>query len=78
MSQGGMLSTCMSCGSLERHRIVRSARKPLLIKGLCRFEAIQFSLEPLVDKEWFESLEVSIFGKRCSPSLETIRRPAVM
>ena len=74
MSQGGMLSACISGRSPERHRIVRAACTPLSIKGLCRFNAIQFGLEPLADKEWCESLEISILGKKCSPSLETILR----
>jgi len=34
-------------------------------------------METLVDKEWYGSLEISIFGKKYSPDLETIRGPAV-
>ena len=76
MSQGDMLPVCTSCGSLERHRIVRAAWTPLLGEGLCRLKAIQFSLDPSVDKEWFDSLEISVFGKKNSLDLETIDRPA--
>ena len=76
MSQGGMLPVCTSCGSLERHRIVRAAWTPLLGEGLCRLKAIQFSLDPSVDKEWFDSLEFSVFGKKNSLDLETIDRPS--
>ena len=76
MSQGGMLPVCTSCGSLERHRIVRAAWTPLLGESLCRLKAIQFSLDPSVDKEWFDSLEISVFGKKNSLDLETIDRPS--
>ena len=64
MSQGGMLPACISCGSLERPRIVRAACKPLSIRELCRFKASKFSLGPLVDKEWCGSLEISMCGKK--------------
>lgn len=76
MSQGGTLPACRSCGSLERHRIVRAVWNPLVGSGLSRLKAIQFSLDPSVNKEWFHSLEISIFGKRNSLDLENIDRPS--
>ena len=59
MSRDGRLPACASCGSLERHRTVRAVWSPLIGEELSRLKAIQFSLDPSVDKKWFESLEVS-------------------
>ena len=77
MGQLGVLPAYISSVSLERPRTVRVACKPLLIGELCSLKAIQCSLEALVDKEWYGSLKISIFGKKYSPDLETVRRPAV-
>ena len=76
MSQGGKLPACASCGSLERHRTVRVVWRALIGAELCRLKAIQFSLDPSVDKKWFKRFEVSIFGKENSLDLEAIFRPS--
>ena len=76
MSLGGSLPACRSCGSLERHRIVRSVWNSVIRDGVSRLTAIQFSQDPSVDKEWFHSLYVSEYGKRNSLDLENIDRPS--
>ena len=76
VSQGGSLPACESCGSLERHRIVRAVWKPLIGLDLSRLKAIQFSLDPSVDRDWFRSLEISIYGERNSLDLESMDRPS--
>ena len=75
MSQGGAFPACRSCGSLERHRTVRAVWNPLIRLELGRLRAIQFSLDRSVDRDWFRTLEISIYGKRNSLDLENIDRP---
>ena len=74
MSRSGQLPACVSCGSLERHRTVRAVWQPLVGAELRRLKAIQFSLDPSVNKDWFDYLEVSIYEKRNSLDLEDIYR----
>ncbi|MDD9991410.1 MAG: methyltransferase domain-containing protein [Rhodospirillales bacterium] len=74
MSRGGTLPACASCGSLERHRTVRAVWSLLVGAELRRLKAIQFSLDPSVDKDWFDSLEVSVYERRNSLDLENIYR----
>ena len=74
MSRGGKRPACDSCGSLERHRTVRAVWQPLVGAELRRLKAIQFSLDPSVNKDWFDYLEVSIYEKRNSLDLEDIYR----
>ena len=74
MSRGGQLPACVSCGSLERHRTVRAVWQPLVGAELRGLKAIQFSLDPSVNKDWFDYLEVSIYEKRNSLDLEDIYR----
>ena len=69
-----MFPRCVSFGSLERHRAVRAVWNPLVGEELNKLKAIQFSLDPSVEMKWFESLEVSIYGKRNSLDLENIDR----
>lgn len=76
MSRGGYLPACACCGSLERHRTVRAVWSPLIGAELSRLKAIQFSLDPSVDKQWFKSFEISIYGRRNSLDLEAIDRPS--
>ena len=76
MSRTGKLPVCVSCGSLERHRIVRTVWNFLDGEEHLRMHALQFSLDPSVDKEWFGAFEVSIHGGRNSLNLENIRRPS--
>ena len=74
--EAGRLPRCTSCRSVERHRIVHSIWTPLVGEELRRLRAIQFSRDPSVEKKWFKSLEISIYGKRNSLDLESIERPS--
>ena len=76
MSRGGKLPACATCGSLERHRAVRAVWSPLIGANLRCLKAIQFSLDPSVDKQWFKSFEISIYGRRNSLDWEAIDRPS--
>ena len=76
MGKGGKPPMCTSCNSLERHRIARAAWSPLVGTKLRRLKAIQFSPDPSVKKEWFNSFEVSIYGKKNSLDLQDIERPS--
>lgn len=69
------MPACRSCGSLERHRTVRAVWNQLIGLDLIRLKAIQFSLDRSVDRDWFRTLEISIYGKRNSLDLEDIDRP---
>ena len=71
----GKLPACASCGSLERHRIVRAMWEHLVEDELLRWKALQFSRDPSVNEKWFESLEISIYQKSNSLNLQNIERP---
>ena len=75
MAPNGMMPRCARCGSLERHRIFRLMFRRL---GTARFgtmRAIQFSLEPTLDPQWFASFELSVYGAENSIDIQAIDRP---
>ena len=76
MSLGGSFPACGSCGSLERHRIVRAVWNAVIEHETSRLRAIQFSADPSVEKEWFHSLYVSQYGESNSLDLENVDRPS--
>lgn len=66
---------CSRCGSLERHRIARRVLDHLHWPNTFRdLRALQFSREPTLKREWFHSLEVSLFGSANSLDLQHIAR----
>ena len=65
---------CVECGSLERHRFIRGVWSRILDHDFRGMRAIQFSSDRAVDPRWFDSVEVSIFGRRNSLDLQAIDR----
>ncbi len=75
LSLTGKKPCCKKCGSLERHRILRSVWNLIPIDFLIKKTALQFSLDPSVNPDWFKKLEVSIYEQRNSLDLQNIDRP---
>ena len=73
-SRGGRLPACAHCGSLERHRFIRRVWTCVPAKYLQGKDVLQFSNDPAVEKKWFRSFEVSVFGRKNSLDLEKIER----
>ncbi|MEB8430922.1 glycosyltransferase [Cocleimonas sp. KMM 6892] len=65
---------CVECGSLERHRLIRTVWEKLPLQFLNRKKALQFSLDPSVDSKWFEGHETSIYGHSNTLDLQNIER----
>ncbi|CAA6809248.1 MAG: Unknown protein [uncultured Thiotrichaceae bacterium] len=74
LSLSGKKPTCTSCGSLERHRILRTAWSLISINHLRKKKALQFSSDPSVDKTWFRELEISTYGYKNSIDIQNIDR----
>jgi hypothetical protein len=72
LSLTGKKPCCKKCGSLERHRILRSVWNLIPTDYLSKQTALQFSLDPSVNPNWFEQLEVSIYEQRNSLDLQNI------
>ena len=68
------MPACRDCGSLERHRLIRSLWKRIPAEALRHKQVLQFSMEPTVDEKWFAGVEVSIYGHRNSLDLQEIER----
>ena len=73
-SRGGRLPACAYCGSLERHRFIRRVWTCVPAEYLSGKDVLQFSNDPAVEKKWFRSFEVSVFGRKNSLNLEKIDR----
>lgn len=77
---GGRLSMtktmprCRQCGSLERHRLIRSVWEFFPRSWLGSRQLLQFSLDESISREWFRSAEVSIYKKRNSLDVQAIDR----
>ena len=67
---------CSSCGSLERHRILRTVWRLLPTDYLNKQKALQFSLDPSVDPSWFLNLETSVYGHTNSLDIQNINKPS--
>jgi len=77
MAENGMPPRCEGCQSLERHRATREVmvklRKPL---EFSRRRVLQFSHDRTVERQWFISYELSIYGGGNSLELQRIDRPS--
>jgi len=74
LSMTGKKPACKSCGSLERHRILRTVWDLIPVEYLKNKKALQFSLDPSVKKNWFEDLEISVYGHQNSIDIQKIDR----
>ena len=74
LSKDGDMPRCIDCGSLERHRILRTVWNIIPIEYFKEHKALQFSSDPSVDDSWFAELEVSIYGVQNSLDLQKIER----
>ena len=72
----GKLPQCARCGSLERHRFIRSVWNQVIDTDFISKKALQFSRDPTVERKWFGNLEVSVYGGRNSLDLRDIDRAA--
>jgi len=59
---------------LERHRIIRTIWESFPEIFLSHKTALQFSLDPSVNPQWFLNLEISIYGHRNSLDIQSIDR----
>lgn len=75
MSSTGKPPRCLSCQSLERHRIFRGVFSRLVCQELATFRCLQFSLDMTAQPEWFGEYEVSVYGGQNSLDLQHIDRP---
>jgi len=66
---------CESCGSLERHRIVREVYDGIPVGVLENARALQFADDPAAPRERFKSFEISNYGHENSLDLASIDRP---
>ena len=74
LSSSGEKPCCIGCGSLERHRIIRTVWKLIPFDFLGQKKALQFSLDPSAEPKWFLEHEVSIYGNKNSLDLQKIDR----
>jgi len=74
-SRPGTLPKCLSCGSLERHRIIRRLFEAIPADRLSAARALQFSPENIVQASTFRTFEVSVYGGHNSLDLMRIARP---
>jgi len=76
LAETGLASRCLTCGSLERHRVAReiidAIRSPA---HFAAYRLMRFSPDPIVDESWFASSELSIYGGDNSLDLQAIDRP---
>ena len=74
MSRTGIPPKCLSCGSLERHRVLRQVWDYIGKDFLANKKVLQFSPDPSVSGQWFGVYEVSVFGGLNSLDLQAIDR----
>ena len=75
MAGSGLPPKCISCGSLERHRVVRLVYDALPDDLLQTARVLQFSDDPATPKNRFKMVEVSLFGRDNSLDMTAIQRP---
>lgn len=75
LSPTGKPPRCKRCHSLERHRAFRRIFLELGPKRLRTLRCLQFSPDPTINRRWFDSFEVSVFGTLNSLDLQHIDRP---
>jgi SAM-dependent methyltransferase len=69
------LPRCTECLSLERHRQLRRVYARIPPEVLAAMEVLQMSPDVSVERGWFASYEVSVFGGENHLDLEAIDRP---
>ena len=74
MSRGGLPPRCCACGSLERHRRLRTIYGAMPGQWLAGLSVLQLSPDIGVDPGWFRSFEISEYGGDNSLDLENIAR----
>jgi SAM-dependent methyltransferase len=74
MAGTGLPPKCASCGSLERHRVVRQVYDALPDDLLHTARVLQFSDDPATPKDRFRLVEVSLFGRDNSLDMSAIDR----
>ncbi len=72
----GVPPCCTSCGSLERHRILRGIYDALPDDMFNGRKALQFSKDPAAPAERFGSVETSQFGGENALDIMAIDRPS--
>ncbi|WPU65843.1 class I SAM-dependent methyltransferase [Peredibacter starrii] len=74
-SPTGLYPRCISCKSLERHRIQRKISLQLQeIFGFNNLAALRFSNDPSFSPDWFKSFETSIYDGENSLDVQAIDR----
>jgi SAM-dependent methyltransferase len=71
----GTKPRCARCHSLERHRAFRRIFIALGPRRFRPLHCLQFSKDPTIDAQWFDRLEISIYGKQNGLDLQRIDRP---
>jgi SAM-dependent methyltransferase len=75
VSENGLLPRCLGCGSLERHRVARSAIDRFRIsERFAELALIRFSADPIVEDRWFKTAEISLYGGDNSIDVQHIDR----
>ncbi|GAA0423749.1 hypothetical protein GCM10009133_35380 [Cocleimonas flava] len=74
LTKTGDMPHCLTCGSLERHRLIRTVWEKIPADFLSQKKVLQFSLDPSVDSAWFQEHEISIYEHRNSIDLQNINR----
>ncbi|WP_419913657.1 class I SAM-dependent methyltransferase [Hoeflea sp.] len=75
LAKNGQPPRCVTCTSLERHRIIRQVYDALPDAMLASASALQFSRDIAAPKERFKSFEISVFEEENSLDLSAIDRP---
>ena len=77
LSGSGIYPRCLSCYSLERHRLQRTIAEQLLRDGIVdkTSKVLQFSNDPVFDASWFNSFEISVYQGANSIDIQAIDRP---
>lgn len=76
MARNGVPPCCTSCGSLERHRILRSIYDALPDDMIGGSTVLQFSRDQAAPLERFGDVETSIFGGQNALDIMAIDRPS--
>ena len=74
LSATGKQPRCRRCHSMERHRVFRRIFLELDPKRMRTLRCLQFSPDPTVDRRWFRTHEISVFGRSNSLDLQQIDR----
>jgi SAM-dependent methyltransferase len=76
MSLTGRPPLCAKCRSLERHRIGRKVVTAIRDRErFLKLDLLQLSVDPVVARGWFASVEVSVYGHSNSIDIQDIDRP---